>query len=617
MLVACLVVARARALIVPSRPTARATPVASTTTLINDEGASTTTYETSGLPGFRDSRSWLNNWYPVTFSAAVPDDKPTGFAIFERPLVLFKDADGAVRCLEDTCPHRLAPLSDGRLTRDSTGRTVVECSYHGWQFEGKCGACVALPQLEERKSLNEARGRYDARAYPVEERQGIVFVWLGEDAADPATVPIVPEFEQPGWIYEQDYVRDLPYDWTTLVENIIDPSHVPVSHHGTTQGDRASAAPLEMSVAARGEGGMGFEGETAVPLHGSARLGIAQVKRVRQRVEFLAPSRVGYYFSVGAGDACALFYPIPTRRGHSRVLVRRGRNFATERRMGPAQLVAKHLENNVRRARREKRARARAFLTSARASGIYDAQVVFDQDMAFLRGQESRLQSNRADGFGSSWRTDYVMPTDADRFVINYRKQLDTAGAAMPWRSPPDAAAASAAALPRTALLDRYHQHTVHCATCSAALALVERLIARSRAVAIAAAFAALTQLALLPAGGAGAAATRDVFAALCALGAASYSTGLVRAYVVGPVVGGLRNSVAAAPGVSGAVAILASAALRAVFGARHASSARTAFAFVVPAVTGACALVAARALEQLKARFIFTEEAKALQDSP
>merc|ERR1719231_589057 len=93
-------------------------------------------------------------------------------------------------------------------------------------------------------SLNEARGRYDARAYSVEERQGIVFVWLGEDAADPATVPIVPEFEQPGWIYEQDYVRDLPYDWTTLVENIIDPSHVPVSHHGTTQGDRASAARL-------------------------------------------------------------------------------------------------------------------------------------------------------------------------------------------------------------------------------------------------------------------------------------------------------------------------------------------------------------------------------------
>ena len=30
-------------------------------------------------------------------------------------------------------------------------------------------------------------------------------------------------------------MRDLPYDYTTLVENIIDPSHVPVSHHGTSQ----------------------------------------------------------------------------------------------------------------------------------------------------------------------------------------------------------------------------------------------------------------------------------------------------------------------------------------------------------------------------------------------
>ena len=254
-----------------------------------------------------------------------------------------------------------------------------------------------------------------------------------------------------------------------------------------------------MSVAAR-EGGMGFEGETAV----RSRLGAPRdcaSQRVRQRVDSRAVAR-RLLLLRRRGRRVRALLPHPDAPRPSRVLVRRGRNFADRRRMGPAQLVAKHLETNVRRARRETRARARAFLTSARASGIYDAQVVFDQDMAFLRGQESRLQSNRADGFGSSWRTDYVMPTDADRFVINYRKQLDTAGAAMPWRSPPDAAAASAAALPRTALLDRYHQHTVHCTTCSAALALVERLIARSRAVAIAAAFAALTQLALLPAVG-------------------------------------------------------------------------------------------------------------------
>ncbi len=28
------------------------------------------------------------------------------------------------------------------------------------------------------------------------------------------------------------YTRDLPYDYTALVENLLDPDHVPWSHHG-------------------------------------------------------------------------------------------------------------------------------------------------------------------------------------------------------------------------------------------------------------------------------------------------------------------------------------------------------------------------------------------------
>ena len=36
-------------------------------------------------------------------------------------------------------------------------------------------------------------------------------------------VPRVEELDRDDWVYEQDYMRDLPYDYTTLVENIIDP----------------------------------------------------------------------------------------------------------------------------------------------------------------------------------------------------------------------------------------------------------------------------------------------------------------------------------------------------------------------------------------------------------
>ena len=187
-------------------------------------------------------------------------------------------------------------------------------------FSG-CGRCTKLPQLEASKPILPL---YDAASYPVAEVQGIVHVFLGDPAlASSVQVPRVPELDLEGWIYEQDYMRDLPYDYTTLCENIIDPSHVPVSHHGTSQGDRALAQPLPVSFkrgktdAATGLP-LAFAGETEVPLHGSSRLGFKQQK-AKQRVDFQAPSLLSYKFSVAAGDACALFYPIPVSRGRSRV----------------------------------------------------------------------------------------------------------------------------------------------------------------------------------------------------------------------------------------------------------------------------------------------------------
>ncbi len=42
-------------------------------------------------------------------------------------------------------------------------------------------------------------------------------------------------------------VRDLEYDWQTLVENLADPSHVPFAHHGV-QGNREQARPIALKI---------------------------------------------------------------------------------------------------------------------------------------------------------------------------------------------------------------------------------------------------------------------------------------------------------------------------------------------------------------------------------
>jgi phenylpropionate dioxygenase-like ring-hydroxylating dioxygenase large terminal subunit len=44
-------------------------------------------------------------------------------------------------------------------------------------------------------------------------------------------------------------VVDLPYDASYLAENLLDPAHIPVSHHATEGGgNRKNARPLNFEV---------------------------------------------------------------------------------------------------------------------------------------------------------------------------------------------------------------------------------------------------------------------------------------------------------------------------------------------------------------------------------
>lgn len=73
----------------------------------------------------------------AALSEAVKD-KPVGVDILDTRIVLFRDESGVVRCLDDACPHRGAPLSDGWVATDKeTGHSCVVCPYHGWAFDAE------------------------------------------------------------------------------------------------------------------------------------------------------------------------------------------------------------------------------------------------------------------------------------------------------------------------------------------------------------------------------------------------------------------------------------------------------------------------------------------------
>ena len=82
-----------------------------------------------------------DEWWPVATEAAL-DSKPLARALHGTPVVVFRGAGGAPAALPDRCPHRFAPLSDGRVIDGH-----LQCPYHGWRFDAT-GRCTLVPGFE-------------------------------------------------------------------------------------------------------------------------------------------------------------------------------------------------------------------------------------------------------------------------------------------------------------------------------------------------------------------------------------------------------------------------------------------------------------------------------------
>jgi phenylpropionate dioxygenase-like ring-hydroxylating dioxygenase large terminal subunit len=160
---------------------------------------------------------YINFWYPVATSEELTDEQPRRVQILGLKFVAFRDTEGQAHVLSDTCVHRGASLGKGRL-KDG----CVECPYHGWRYGGD-GRCVAIPSLAGGEKP-PARAKVDS--YPIQEKYGIVFAFLG-DLPEDERPPIwdVTEFDQPDWRANRLVVFEVDYYYERSVENGLDPAH--------------------------------------------------------------------------------------------------------------------------------------------------------------------------------------------------------------------------------------------------------------------------------------------------------------------------------------------------------------------------------------------------------
>jgi nitrite reductase/ring-hydroxylating ferredoxin subunit len=123
-------------------------------------------------------------WIPAMLSKELPapDSAPLRVRILNENLIAFRVTSGKVGLIDDYCPHRGASMFFGRNAEDG-----LRCIYHGWKFDvtGRCTDMMTEPP--ESKLKDKVR----ATAYPTQERNGIVWVYMGP-LAEP---PPLPEFE--------------------------------------------------------------------------------------------------------------------------------------------------------------------------------------------------------------------------------------------------------------------------------------------------------------------------------------------------------------------------------------------------------------------------------------
>ena len=170
-------------------------------------------------------------WHPIEMSERL-GTRPIQVRMLGEDLILFRDLECRPGLITPRCIHRGAPMSFAKVEERG-----IRCAYHGWLFDTE-GRCLDQPCEKDRPAFREhCRQPW----YPVQERYGLVFAYLGppekkpvlprwepfeELAPDEKIVPDAASFSVGG-----DETEELiPWNWLQDWENTMDPFHVVILH---------------------------------------------------------------------------------------------------------------------------------------------------------------------------------------------------------------------------------------------------------------------------------------------------------------------------------------------------------------------------------------------------
>ncbi len=164
---------------------------------------------------FIQNRWYLAGWSHEVMPGPGGAPKPLGRKICGEDVVIWRTATMKLVILADYCPHRLAPLSYGDVIGED-----IKCRYHGLRFNSE-GRCSVDPSGAKPPPMQ-------IKSYPVAERDGGIYVWIGQGE---------PDRPAPDWLdLGQEYggaLRDhlvVKANYKFIVDNLQDDAHATHLH---------------------------------------------------------------------------------------------------------------------------------------------------------------------------------------------------------------------------------------------------------------------------------------------------------------------------------------------------------------------------------------------------
>jgi len=179
-------------------------------------------------PGTVMGKMMRQYWLPAAMSSELErDGAPMRLMLLGEQLIAFRDSSGRVGIMDHKCPHRCASLFLGRNEENG-----IRCVYHGWKYDAD-GNCVDTPNIA---GDSDFKRHIKAKAYKTAERNGLVWVYMGERQEAPPPLPaieatLLPESEV------QIVFAQRECNWLQALEGDIDTSHFGFLHAGAISAD--------------------------------------------------------------------------------------------------------------------------------------------------------------------------------------------------------------------------------------------------------------------------------------------------------------------------------------------------------------------------------------------